>query len=95
MRCVQNILALFSRMRNAVQPDISQAVASVMKLIRSVQPKGGVVSFDFTGNDLIIVSLVQKVLIDRGFRTLIAISSDSERMYIDASMKAFKKKKNS
>jgi hypothetical protein len=77
--------------------DISKVISSVLKKLKDHGQKEGLVCYDFTGSHPLVIGLVQKMLIDRGFGALIALTDDEEqttRMYIDASKRRVKETKH-
>ena len=69
--------------------DVTEAVSGVLKKIKEAGPKGGLVSFDFTGGvPFVISSVIQRMLSEKGYIVMVAYSGRdvtpmTERMYID------------
>lgn len=72
--------------------EISAIVADVLKRLKEHGNKPGMVCFDFTGSHALPITLVQKMLNERGFIALIALGHRASedvvfpvRMYVDSS----------
>ena len=65
--------------------DISQVVSDVLKTLRDLSQKGGLACFDFTGSVPPVVQVVQRMLAERGYVTMVAITQGDpmvERVYV-------------